>query len=173
LRNILLCNLDGDNIMLPSFPTSLVSQTCPLTCIFLINYEQTQLCVLCTDFNYQPCIILIHHDHYNHCFLFISFSPSVLSAESLLWLLVLQYVLSLFEINHFSIPDHFARPQFFEGASSKWCIFVPRRHRKTNFWIRWNNSFSAACVCKVAGCHHWAHSVTTPATQIWNCTWFC
>ncbi len=34
LRNILLCNLDGDNIMLPNFPTSLVSQTCPRTCIF-------------------------------------------------------------------------------------------------------------------------------------------
>ncbi len=33
LRNILLCNLDGDNIMLPKFPTSLVSQTRTGTCV--------------------------------------------------------------------------------------------------------------------------------------------
>ena len=33
LRNLLLCNLDGDNIMLPNFPFSLVAQTCPWTYI--------------------------------------------------------------------------------------------------------------------------------------------
>ena len=36
LRNILLCNLDGDNIMLPNFPFSLVTQTCPWTYILYV-----------------------------------------------------------------------------------------------------------------------------------------
>ena len=59
LRNLLLCNLDGDNIMMPNFPFSLVQQTCPRTYILYV-WWMNLTCVLCPTIDYyHQCYYLL------------------------------------------------------------------------------------------------------------------
>ncbi len=109
LRDIFLCNLDGDNIMFPNFPTSLVAQTGPWSDI--LNSELMHNSCLF----YHP---LCHHWNTSlssstpSC---LVFSALVLSSVPSLWFFVFQRLLSQFLLHFCNRRYHLPDCNFLKG----------------------------------------------------------